>query len=195
MSKSLIIKTPNSVKEVLYLDGFPFSYRFDGKTGQFKNKRGRNIVAEEKFSIIPIGVECFNAPDNYMGQDSYSGRPFVNLYFINEKGALSSIMFHSGSVHNLGKELRESFYDGVEFLFSRLTMTSEKKKSEEGHDFYVINFEIAKADPKEVSHLESIAAPILENSIISNDTKHCEIVSFDKLDLDIPTNLLETPES
>ena len=126
-----MIKKPKEVTEVRYMKGTPREYRFSADVGKFYTQRKSKELGNE-LTVVPIMINAFNAPADFMGNESYSGRPFVQLFFLNQHGHVCSLMFHSASVRSFITVAEDAFYDNLEITFNQLHMKAVKTASKEG---------------------------------------------------------------
>ena len=96
--------TGEVVSKYKYLEGHPRQYRFDAKEGVF------NINGAEKlgrtFTFQPIAWRIFT--DAILGMGT---KNWAELFFIDEKNCVSSILFHSYSVDNIFRLIVRLYYD------------------------------------------------------------------------------------
>lgn len=116
---------------IKYLEGRPKQYRFNGQNGQF-NINGDKVLTDEKgkavksYTIIPVAWRVFE--ENLFGR----GRKdrWVEVFFVDERKCLSTIMFNNTTLEEFMKLESELFYDDVTLSEVCLTITPEQITSE-----------------------------------------------------------------
>ena len=174
--------TAQAADELRYMPGSPKQYRADAKVGQF-NINGRTVVGDS-LEIHPIAYRFFR--DNLFNRGALE---WVELFFINEKNCLSSIMFNGYSVQNLVQLLGELFYDDVTLTDIVLGISWEKHKNEEANAVYFIaQFNVVEEVSDEVK--QAVTALTNEVAIYRADTvtPTCEI--REQVNYSIPAHLL-----
>ena len=150
-----------------YLKGRPKQYRFDASRG-IMNINGEIPMTKpgKPFVIIPVAYRIFK--DSLF---EYSRREWLELFFINEKGALSCIMFHGYSVEHFMRMTQDLFYDDLKITQIKITVKPEQKKitkgDNEGKTYYIADFEYEKADEK---YLKAVTDLLGEIEIYRTDT-------------------------
>ena len=117
---------------VKYLQGNPKDYRYDGRDGSFK--LGANPIIDEKgkvlktFSLTPMAFRVFE--ENLFGRGRKEN--WIELFFIDEKNALSCIMFNGTSASSLQNLQREIFYEDLSLCDVKLTVSGVEKSNDKG---------------------------------------------------------------
>lgn len=193
MNKDQVIPAVNAkdfdgIKSFRCLPGSPMSYRFSGKDGRFTV--GEDVEIGKSISFVPIAYRRFKA-DNLFGK---SGKEWVELFFINKKGAICHITFHGMSAEALVKHYKTLYYDDLELNEVVLTVKGEKKEAEkEGGEkitYYVATFTSVPAD---VAYLEKIAEIGLP-AIWRDDTVRSGQVNISSLNFSAPESLIAGPK-
>lgn len=152
------------VSKFKYLNGAPRQYRFDAKEGKFKMNLGGEVMADKGRTITfqPIAWRIFYDPNLF----NRGPKTWAELFFVNEKDAISAVMFHGYSVDNLKSLIEPLFYDDLTLADVTLTITAEKKTREDNGSYYiaVFSFEMAKEMPAD------LAAFLADSKIYRNDT-------------------------
>lgn len=186
-----MIKKPKEVTEARYMKGAPREYRFSADVGKFYTQRKSKELGSE-ITVVPIMVNAFNAPADFMGNESYSGRPFVQLFFLNQKGSVCSLMFHSASARSFTTVAQDAFYDNLEITFNQLHMKAVKVSSKGGREYYKLEFELKALDAKDSSEIQDLCADILDGELFSLRTAHLTMVDLSGLNMSVPQ--LEAPD-
>lgn len=130
------------VSKYKYMAGMPRGYRFDGKAGVFNIDGGDPIG--KKLTFQPIAWQLFTDDLFNMGPKSWA-----ELFFIDDKKAVSSILFHGYSVENLKRLIQPLFYDDLTLADVVLTATAEKKtRQSDNGTYFLAEFSYIEA-PKE----------------------------------------------
>lgn len=124
-------ETGEIISRFKYLTGEPKQYRFNGQNGQF-NIEGKKIILDAKgqptktFTIVPMAWRIFE--ENLFGR----GRKDLwgELFFVDEKNCVSSIMLNNTSLQEFLDLARELHYEEIPLSSISLTMTSEAVSSE-----------------------------------------------------------------
>lgn len=177
----------SKIKETVYMKGRPREYRFSADNGHFYTPRKAEDLGTS-LSIVPIMVNAFNAPENFMGNESYSGRPFIQIYFLNEQGHVCTLMFHSASVRGFMDVIEDSFYNKLTLTFSLLTMTSEKVQNKDGLTYYKLKFTQEAIDAKASTQIQDLCGDLLDGELFSMRTAYIDMVDFSELNMSIPTD-------
>jgi hypothetical protein len=119
-----------------YLEGHPRQYRFDAKEGTFA------INGTEKLgpvlSFQPFAWRIFVDDILKMGKKTWA-----ELFFIDEKGCVSVVMFHGYSVDNIFRLIEPLYYDDQTLADIVLTVVAEKKENTKIQPkgvYYIANF-------------------------------------------------------
>lgn len=153
-----------SISKAVYMTGSPRNYRFDGQNGIFYSPNKEESLGDS-IEMKVILHSAFVAPPMFMGEESYSGRPFIELFFLNNKGHMCSILLHSQSARSLQKLSVDMFYDDVSFSDVILVLSANKLTSSDGKfTFYAVEFSTKKIEAQQVKEdtekIESIMAGI-----------------------------------
>ncbi len=141
-----------------YLKGRPRPYRFDASRGVL-NINGEIPVtsAGKAFTIIPIGYRIFS--DRLF---ELSRREWLELFFIDESGAISIVMFHGYSVEEFMSMTQKLYYEDLSITEIAITVHPNPKESKtSGSKYFIANFEY-KAAPKEYLSTVKALTPGLE---------------------------------
>ena len=131
-----------------YNEGAPLSYRFNASTGVLNINGSSNVTTNgEQFSIAPLAFRHFYG--EFFGQPK---KEWVELFFLNEDGALCVVQFHGFSVDNFVKCVKEKLYyekgnlgvTDVEWTFKLVPKTNKKS----GSTFYIADFAYRKLKPQ-----------------------------------------------
>ncbi|GAB3889978.1 hypothetical protein GCM10028803_00570 [Larkinella knui] len=128
-----------------YKPGTPKQYRFDGRSGKF-NLDGETDIGK-KLTITPIAFRHFH--DHLFGRKDKDGLNRVDewfeVFFIDAKNCVSSVMFNNTSVGQIKKVADPLFYDDKTLLDVTLTITQEEKSGPSGK-YFAAKFEAEEAD-------------------------------------------------
>ena len=140
--------------KIKYLKGYPRPYRFNASSG-ILNLNGQTPVtkAGKTFTMIPIAYRLFK--DRLF---EYSKREWLELFFIDENGAIALVMFHGYSVEEFLQMTQELFYEDLSITEIEITVTPEQKesKSAKGSKYYIASFEYKKADSQYLNTVKTI---------------------------------------
>lgn len=164
MYKEVNTQTGEVTFSIKYLQGRPRQYRFNGQTERF-NINGVTDVGTT-LSIQPIAWRIFEENLFSRGRNE----TWAEVFFVDEKNALSSIMFNNSSVNELFNLIEPLFYDDLQLSDIVLTVTTEKKKNEKvqpAGTWFLAKFEYKAADNQTVSELKEFA---LTNPVYRLDT-------------------------
>jgi hypothetical protein len=146
---------------VKHLPGKVKNYRFDGKSGYFKigedpiiitNDKGKQTAAEY-FELTPIAFRVFE--ENLFARNKKD--LWIELFFLDEKNTISSIMFNNTSAKSLQDAQFELFIEDLSLIDVRLKITSVEKTGDKGSwkmakfDYEILPIE----ETKELQELES----------------------------------------
>ena len=125
-----------------YLKGHPRQYRFDASRGIF-NIQGEIPVtkAGKPFSLIPISYRVFK--DSLFGT---SKRSWLELFFIDNIGAVASVMLHGYSVEHFFNMSQKLFYENLKITEIKITITPQERQTAKGEKYYIAEFEHEAAD-------------------------------------------------
>lgn len=136
---------------VKYMAGSPRQYRFNGQNGEF-NLNGDTQVLDEngkkaqKLTITPIAFRFFE--ENLFARGRKDN--WAELFFIDDKNALSAIMFNNTSVSKLENLAQELFYEDLSLTQIKLTIEPEKKQGEKNGEktqYYITKLTWSILDP------------------------------------------------
>ena len=138
---------------VKYLAGSPKQYRFNGQTGQF-NLNGDTPLLDDKskpvpsITITPIAFRFFE--ENLFGRGRKEN--WAEIFFIDNKNALSSIMFNNSSVSRLENLAQELFYEDLNLTQVSLSISPEKRENDKGKYFVVsLSYEMLAPEQVEIN--------------------------------------------
>lgn len=136
-----------------YMEGSPRQYRFDAKKGTF-NINGTEELGD-KLTFQPIAWRIFQ--DNILNMGP---KKWAELFFIDDKNCVSSILFHEYSVDNILRLIEPLFYDDLALSDVVLTVVAEKKENNKIQPkgiYYIANFGFKQADPVQTEILKAFA--------------------------------------
>ena len=118
------------VTSVQYLVGRPRTYRFDASRGFF-SLNGMIPISkkEEAVTIIPIAYRIFTA--DILG---VKGKQWVELFFLNRRNQVCSLLMHGYSVDSLLESTTDLFYDDVNLCGVALSIQPIEKTSKQQDD-------------------------------------------------------------
>lgn len=149
------VKENGEVPKLKYLAGSPLGYRFDAGKGIFNIKGTKNVTDKpgKELKIIPIGYRIFK--DSLF---NYSRREWLELFFVNGKGAVCVLMFHGYSVQHFKETLEDLFYEDCDMTQCVLTITPQKKqsKSADGKTYYIAEFEAEELEAETVDIFQTV---------------------------------------
>ncbi|ARK13028.1 hypothetical protein A6C57_23315 [Fibrella sp. ES10-3-2-2] len=136
-----------------YLEGHPRQYRFDAKEGVFNinglEKLGRTLTFQ------PIAWRIFT--DNILNMGT---KNWAEVFFIDEKGCVSAVLFHGYSVDNIFRLIEPLYYDDLTLADVVITAVAEKKENNKIQPkgiYYIANFSYKMADPEKSKELKLFA--------------------------------------
>lgn len=186
MSKSRSnTETSDLSNTIKYMPGSPRQYRFNAQNGRF-NIDGTQDVGDS-FSFQPIAWRIF--------EDSLFARgrveTWAELFFVDDKKAMSSVMFNNSSVYELRRLMERLFYDDLKLCDVVLKVTSEKKINEKitpKGTWYLAVFEYEAADPVNVTELAAFAQsnPVYRRETLTGAVEHSLISDSYACGLPIP---------
>jgi hypothetical protein len=165
----------------VYFHGLPIQYRFNGQTGMISREEyvieDENVQAIDgrvqigsKMTIVPIGYRFFNDKlflrKNENTQD-LKQEEWVELFFINKKNFVSSILFNNSSCRELKKFLAKLQYSNVSLTQVQLNVSSAKRENGKGK-YCVAEFTGKLADENLVNEYKEFSQdyPIYQASTI-----------------------------
>ena len=173
---------PSTIK---YMPGSPRQYRFNAQNGRF-NIDGTQDVGDS-FTFQPIAWRIF--------EDSLFARgrveTWAELFFVDDKKAMSSVMFNNSSVYELRRLMERLFYDDLKLSDVVLKVTSEKKVNEKitpKGTWYLAVFEYEAADPVNVSELAAFAQsnPVYRADTLTGAAEYSLVSDSYAYDLPLP---------
>ena len=145
--------TGEVVDKFKYLEGHPRQYRFDAKEGVFtingSEKLGRT------FTFQPIAWRIFT--DSILGMGT---KNWAEIFFIDEKNCVSSVLFHGYSVDNIFKLIEPLYYDEMTLADVVVTAVAEKKENTKITPkgvYYIATFSYKMANPDTTKELKQYA--------------------------------------
>lgn len=128
--------------KIKYLKGRPRQYRFDASRGIF-NIQGEIPVtkAGKPFSLIPLSYRVFK--DSLFGT---SKRSWLELFFIDDIGAVASVMLHGYSVEHFFEMTQKLFYEDLKITDIKITITPQEKQTAKAEKYFIAEFEHEAAD-------------------------------------------------
>lgn len=157
-----------------YIIGAPKQYRFNAQNGQF-NINGEQILLDSKgktldsFSFQPFAWRIFE--ENLFARGRKE--PWAELFFIDDKLCVSSIMVNNTTLDGLLKMAEVLFYDDITLADIVLTIRPEKKEREkEGQkqSWFIGKCTYEFADKEKVKELREYARnyPIYRRDTITS---------------------------
>ena len=148
--------TGEVINRYKYLEGHPRQYRFDAKEGVF------NINGSEKLgrtlTFQPIAWRIFS--DNILNMGT---KNWAELFFIDEKDCVSSVLFHGYSVDNIFRLIEPLYYDDLTLADVVVEAVAEKKeytKSQPKGVYYIATFSYKIADVEDSAALKQYSAEV-----------------------------------
>lgn len=145
--------TGQIVDKFKYLEGHPRQYRFDAKEGVFNingtDKIGRTITFQ------PLAWRIF--VDSILGQGT---KNWAELFFVDEKDCVSSILFHGYSVDNIFKLIEPLYYDDLTLADVVITVIAERKENTKIQPkgiYHIATFSYKMADPVRTAEFKQYA--------------------------------------
>ena len=142
--------TGEVINKYKYLEGHPRQYRFDAKEGVFNingtEKLGRTLTFQ------PIAWRIFT--DNILNMGT---KNWAEIFFIDEKDCVSSVLFHGYSVDNIFRLIEPLYYDDLTLADVVITAVAEKKeytKSQPKGTYYIATFSYKMADIQRSAELK-----------------------------------------
>ena len=147
-------QTGEVVNKYKYLEGHPRQYRFDAKEGVFNingsQKLGRTLTFQ------PIAWRIFS--DNILNMGT---KNWAELFFVDEKGCVSAVLFHGFSVDNIFKLIEPLYYDDLTLADVIITAIAEKKENTKIQPkgvYYIATFSYKLADEATSAELKAFSA-------------------------------------
>ena len=115
------------ITAIQYLVGHPRTYRFDASRGFFTLNGITPISKKEQaVTIIPVAYRIFKA--DILG---VKGKQWVELFFLNGRNQVCSLLMHGYSVESLLDSTTDLFYDDVNLCGVALTIQPIEKTSKQ----------------------------------------------------------------
>ncbi len=115
------------ITAIQYLVGHPRTYRFDASRGFFTLNGITPISKKDQaVTIIPIAYRIFKA--DILG---VKGKQWVELFFLNGRNQVCSLLMHGYSVDSLLESTTDLFYDDVNLCGVALTIQPIGKTSKQ----------------------------------------------------------------
>ncbi|WP_229369635.1 hypothetical protein [Fibrivirga algicola] len=145
--------TGEVISKYKYLEGHPRQYRFDAKEGVFNinglEKLGRTLTFQ------PIAWRIFT--DNILNMGV---KNWAEVFFIDEKGCVSAVLFHGFSVDNIFRLIEPLYYDDLTLADVVITAVAEKKENNKIQPkgiYYIADFSYKMAEPEKSKELKLFA--------------------------------------
>jgi hypothetical protein len=148
------------VNEFNYQVGKPLQYRFNGQSGLFNrtpylyetdNVVDNRCMIGSKLVIQPIGYRTFNdslfARKSSTNENELKFEEWAEVFFVNDRGFVSSIMFNGTSLRDFSELLGQLFYADKTLEETQLTITCIKKEKGDKKWFSAV-FVASEADVK-----------------------------------------------
>lgn len=139
------------VAKYKYLEGNPKQYRSDSKAGEFNLNGGAGIG--DTFTFQPIAWALFQ--DDILNSGL---KQWFELFFMDEKGCLSAIIFHGYSAENLVNMAAPLFYDDITLadvvITAKHVMHESKDPKAKKAKFSIVEFSYEEADADLVAELD-----------------------------------------
>lgn len=137
-----------------YLEGHPRQYRFEAKEGVFNingtEKLGRTLTFQ------PIAWRIFK--DNILNMGT---KNWAEIFFIDEKNCVSSVLFHGYSVDNIFRLIEPLYYDNLTLADVVITAIAERKENTKINPkgvYYIAMFSYKMADAVTSADLKEYSA-------------------------------------
>lgn len=148
--------TGEVINKYKYLEGHPRQYRFDAKEGVFNingtEKLGRTLTFQ------PIAWRIFT--DNILNMGT---KNWAEIFFIDEKDCVSSVLFHGYSVDNIFRLIEPLYYDDLTLADVIITAVAEKKeytKSQPKGVYYIATFSYKMASREMSAELKQFSEEV-----------------------------------
>lgn len=148
--------------KILYAQGLPKQYRFNGQTGKFNidGETDKGNVLE----LVPLAWRVFEA--ELFGRERVD--LWAEIFFVDDENCVSAIMFNNTSVQILQKAFAKLVYQRLTLSEVKMKITTEQRKNEKAKSTYhVAVFEFEKADPDYCQMIQEFA---LDFQIYRTDT-------------------------
>ena len=149
------------VAKYLYIEGHPKQYRFDAKEGVFSIHYDENNIEKigPALSFQPIAWRIFS--DDILKQGL---KTWAELFFIDETGCVSEVLFHGFSVANLERLIQPLFYNRVKLNEVVLTVNADKRENTKISPkgvYYIASFTYKPADKEQTDELKDYVETVL----------------------------------
>ena len=139
-------ETGEVIDKYLYIPGNPKQYRFDAKEGKFSIHYDENNIEKlgSSLSFQPIAWRIFSDDILKLGL-----KKWAELFFIDEAGCVSEILFHGYSVANLERLITPLLYNRIKLNEVVLTVNADKRENNKIQPkgvYYIASFMYARAD-------------------------------------------------
>lgn len=134
-----------------YIDGAPLNYRFNassqGGNLNFEGMENANLTKKgASFSICPIGFRAF--VNRKFGREK--AQTWVEIFFLNVRGQVGCLMFHSASGENFLNISKLLAYDDLKISDIKLNITPRTKTNKDsGNDYYICEFDFEELKNEE----------------------------------------------
>ncbi|AUD05338.1 hypothetical protein [Spirosoma pollinicola] len=149
-------QTGEVINKYKYLEGHPRQYRFDAKEGVF-NINGTDKVGRT-LTFQPIAWRIFN--DNILNMGT---KNWAEIFFIDEKDCVSSVLFHGYSVDNIFRLIEPLYYDDLTLADVLITAIAEKKeytKIQPKGVYYIATFSYKMGDVAKSTELKQFSSEV-----------------------------------
>lgn len=146
-------ETGEVLAKYLYIEGQPKQYRFDAKEGAFSIHYDENNVEKvgPSLSFQPLAWRIFT--DDILGQNL---KTWAELFFIDQTGCVSQVLFHGYSVANLERLIQPLYYNRVKLNEVVLTVTAQRKENTKIQPkgvYFIASFTYKPADKAQTEEL------------------------------------------
>lgn len=134
-----------ALEQIKYKEGYPRQYRFDAKIGVLKIGEDEIITKKGgEFEFVPIAVRVFKGAIL-----NYQSKKWIEFFFINQAGHLSSFMIHGFSAERFLALDSELFYDDATINDIIIKLRPEAKQSEKG-SYHIASFSYQLIEPQQL---------------------------------------------
>lgn len=164
------------IKELKYRVGSPRAYRFDAGKGVINIDGEENITkAGDAFEFIPVAIRIFNGDLFRQGVKNWA-----EIFFINAKNQMCSILIHGYSVDNLGLLANKMYYDDLSITDCVVSLKPVQRENSAGDKFYIAEFSIVEAPEETISTFDTLlqGLPIYRNDTISDGLTMIEQLNY-----------------
>lgn len=132
------------IDKIKYKEGYPRQYRWNAKNGTLNLGAEQRLNDEgDKIVFLPISMRLFKGAIL-----NYKSKRWLEFFFINQVGQLSSFMIHGFSVENFLRLEGELFYDDATAENIIITLKPKAKTSEKGN-YYIAEFSYEILTPEQ----------------------------------------------